>query len=300
MSNNQKLTFDVSLNDGEDFTSATSGVSIMVDGLKTPAGEKIGLTVGFKPEQITLSAFSESISALAAGNQVFDGSIAYDDLVRDITGDVTTKQVLEQALYWLEAEAANPGQAKPDEILKVIRKALGLNPNEMANDLPAAPASEADVFKGDAEKTMYLPAFSVADGLSDPEFASILLDAQVLDLITKLKCLVEQNRFLTEARAFAEVLWAPDSEGNGTLDEPLSIDEVVVFRSGFWFRSAGKHGGAIETRIVSWSLLKWVLSQKETAIFMPDSDIDPSIEGGRKLKQLIEDAWENSEATDED
>lgn len=294
MSNTDNLTLDVSIDGGESFNPANDGVVVKVDGLQSVNGESIELTLSVKSGGIAVSAWSDSLSAIASGNPLHDGAISYDDLVRDITGEATTKQVLEQALYWLEAEKTKPGDATPDDILKVIRRSLGLDPDQFANaefaDLQSAASPTG--FSVEGEKEVYLNAFAVEDSLNDPEFALCVIDQKWLDRLNSLKAIIDGNANLTEIRALGFPVWRPTKNGEDGFDERLSIDEIVLVRDGFWFRASGKHQGAVETRHVSWGDLERFLSVPGNVAYQPSGFLTDD-DNGTALKQLIEGTWED-------
>jgi len=209
-------------------------------------------------------------------------------------------KALEQALCWLEAEATNPGEAKPEEILKVIRKALGINPDETVNDSPEREEPQGSKeFVVDTPKDLYVRAHAIDDGpMDDPEFALIVIGKNLASTLNKLRKLLEDNGDVTEVRTLGSPVWRPDRDGNELYEDRVSLDELVVIQSGFWYRSAGKYGGAIETDMVRWEDLEEYIKQDGKSIYQAS---DMEIESpGSKLKAVVEQAWEDQTGTAED
>jgi len=200
-------------------------------------------------------------------------------------------EALEAALYWLEAEAKDPGQAQPVDICKTLRKALGLDPERVAN----SEFESVSRFYNNANaepKRLYLSAFVDGDGgvTDNPEFALIVLDQTFLDHINRLSLLMHRNPDLIHVTACASPFaWRPDAEGEETFQGRLSSHQLNVSNSGFWFRSLGKLDFAIETVEVSWKSLRLLLDRPETAVYQPAYDDEP-------LASLIADVWADAKA----
>ena len=128
-------------------------------------------------------------------------------------------------------------------------------------------------------KTIYLSAHACSDDGDGPTCAKVILDADLVADVRRLRGLVEAHQ-LSEARVWA----GPDAWGPEGIDDEMRFDggELVVSAKGFTFADQPKHCDyKVETYFVDFKVFdQWLLADEQVVYHSSGKEED--------LRDLVE------------